>query len=113
MKPIDSIDQNQLLQQMRALRESSGLQSAAQQVELPTDKSDVQFGSMLKSAIDSVNSAQMASGAARDAFIRGEPGVNLAEVMVAGQKSSLSFQTLLHTRNQIVRAYEEIMRMPV
>ena len=113
MKPITSIDQNQLLEQMRALRESSGLRSAADQIERPSDRSEVQFGSLLKSAVDSVNGAQQASGAARNAFLRGDPEVDLAQVMVAGQKSNLSFQTLLHTRNRIVRAYEEIMRMPV
>jgi flagellar hook-basal body complex protein FliE len=48
-----------------------------------------------------------------EAFERGDTSVSLAQVMVAGQKSSLAFQALSQVRNHLLTAYEEVMNMPV
>ena len=47
------------------------------------------------------------------AFEMGDPNVDLADTMLALQKSSLSFQALSQVRNKLVSAYQEIMNMQV
>jgi flagellar hook-basal body complex protein FliE len=62
--------------------------------------------------LDGVNSAQQKSTAMTDAFDRGEE-VPLTEVVLSMQKSSLAFEATLQVRNKVMKAYEEIMNMPV
>jgi len=47
------------------------------------------------------------------AYELGQPGVDITQVMVAMQKSSLSFQALTQVRNKVVDAYQTIMNMPI
>jgi flagellar hook-basal body complex protein FliE len=51
----------------------------------------------------------------RDAYVlrAGRRGLDLAEVMVAMQKSSLSFQAMVEVRNKLIEAYKDIKNMPV
>ncbi|MEM1090161.1 MAG: flagellar hook-basal body complex protein FliE, partial [Pseudomonadota bacterium] len=42
-----------------------------------------------------------------------DPNANLAEVMVALEKASVSFEGVKQVRNRLVAAYQEIMNMPV
>ena len=72
-----------------------------------------EFGDMLKRSIDSVNATQQNASSMRTAFEQGEPGVDLAEVMIAVQKSSVSFQAMVEVRNKLVDAYKDVMNMPV
>jgi flagellar hook-basal body complex protein FliE len=48
-----------------------------------------------------------------DAFVTGDPGVSLAEVMIAKQKASIAFEATIAVRNTLLSAYKEIMSMPV
>jgi len=66
----------------------------------------------VKNALDGVNNAQQKSTAMTDAFDRGEE-VPLTEVVLSMQKSSLAFEATLQVRNKVMKAYEEIMNMPV
>ncbi|MGZ5030965.1 MAG: flagellar hook-basal body complex protein FliE, partial [Methylobacter sp.] len=43
----------------------------------------------------------------------GDTNVSLAEVMVASQKASVSFQAMLQVRNKLVEAYKDVMNMPI
>ena len=43
---------------------------------------------------------------------RGE-GVPLTDVVLSMQKSSLSFEATLQVRNKVLKAYEDILNMPV
>jgi flagellar hook-basal body complex protein FliE len=79
---------------------------AATKVGQPT------FFDSVKNALDGVNSAQQKSTAMTDAFDRGEE-VPLTEVVLSMQKSSLAFEATLQVRNKVMKAYEEIMNMPV
>ena len=79
---------------------------AANKVGQPT------FFDSVKNALDGVNNAQQKSTAMTDAFDRGEE-VPLTEVVLSMQKSSLAFEATLQVRNKVMRAYEEIMNMPV
>jgi len=97
---------NNVLAQMRAM--SAQATSAVTETKA-TGSSD--FSAMLSQSIDNVNKAQKEAEALSAAFTKGETNASLAEVMVSMQKSNLSFQTVLQTRNKIVDAYKEVMRM--
>jgi flagellar hook-basal body complex protein FliE len=71
------------------------------------------FGTLLKQAIDSVNSTQQSADALSSAWERGAPGVDLASVMVETQKASVSFQALAQVRNRLISAYQDIMNMSI
>jgi flagellar hook-basal body complex protein FliE len=68
---------------------------------------------MLKQSIDSVNQTQLQANEMKQSFELGQNEVNLAEVMVAVQKSSVSFEAMVQVRNKLVDAYKEVMNMPI
>ena len=104
---VNNIDQ--VLAQMRNLAaQASGNPEAA----APAG-SQVQFGDLLKKSIDNVNQTQVEASEMKRAFELGSKEVNLAEVMISVQKSSLSFQSMLQVRNKLVEAYKEVMNMPI
>jgi len=106
---MNDVNVNQLLAQMRGMAQAAqGAQPAETNAAGISD-----FSSMLKSSIDKVNETQKASGALSNAFQRGEPGTELAEVMLAAQKASVSFQAMVQVRNKLINAYQDIMNMPV
>ena len=98
---------NQVLAQMRVVR--------AQAIEGGTvnESSSGDFQDLLRRSIDAVNDTQQHASALRGAFERGEENVDLAEVMIASQKSSISFQAMVEVRNKLVEAYKDVMSMPV
>jgi flagellar hook-basal body complex protein FliE len=71
-----------------------------------------QFNEAVRSLVNSVNDAQMQSSEMRTAFERGDD-IPLTDVVLSMQKSSLAFEATLQVRNKVLRAYEEIMNMPV
>ena len=73
----------------------------------------VSFASVLRNGIEQVNEAQAKSSASQRAFERGDPNIDLPQVMIDMQKSSLAFRGAVEVRNRMVAAYQEIMNMPV
>ncbi len=98
---------NQVLAQMRVARAQAMGGSEVQEVA-PT-----QFGDLLKRSIDAVNETSQKASELRTSFEQGEQGLDLAEVMIAAQKSSISFQAMVEVRNKLVEAYKDVMNMPV
>ena len=107
---MNDINVNQLLAQMRGLAQAA---QGTPPVQQTNESGLADFSSMLKTSIDKVNETQKASGALTNAFQRGEPGTDLAEVMLASQKASISFQAMVQVRNKLVNAYQDIMNMPI
>jgi len=70
------------------------------------------FFDSVKNAVDKVNDTQNKSTALSEAYDRGEE-VPLTEVVLNMQKASLAFEATLQVRNKVMKAYEEIMNMPV
>lgn len=70
------------------------------------------FASAVQGAISEVNNLQKASIEAKNSY---ELGLNktLPEVVLSMQKSSLAFEATVQVRNKVLKAYEEIMNMPV
>jgi flagellar hook-basal body complex protein FliE len=98
-----------MVNQLRAV----AAQAAVTPAPLPEDASSHDFASMLKSAIDEVNGAQMDAKQMTRQFETGDPEVNLQDVVLSLQKASLSFQTMVQVRNKLVTAYQEVMNMQV
>ncbi|KAF1694525.1 flagellar hook-basal body complex protein FliE [Pseudoxanthomonas jiangsuensis] len=71
------------------------------------------FSDTLRNALDGVSQAQAKSGALQAAFERGEPGADLARVMVASQQASVAFRATVEVRNRLVQAYQDVMNMPL
>jgi flagellar hook-basal body complex protein FliE len=70
------------------------------------------FSDAVKSLFNQVNEAQQSSRSKIDAYERGED-IPLTDVVLGMQKSSLSFEATLQVRNKVLRAYEDIINMPV
>lgn len=131
---VDRADINSVLSQLRQVR--SQIQSSSEnEVVSPSDrlaneidkiqnqsknypdvKSDPNvpdFQTMFSNAIDGVNEKQMQSSSLAKRFEKGDPQVDLPEVMIAAQKASVSFEAMKEVRNKLVEAYKDIMNMPV
>ena len=106
---MSTIDPNTLLVQMRAMAVQ------AQGIAPPTgaDAAGGDFSALLKDALNQVNEYQQTSSGLAAQFERGDPSVDIAEVMVAMQKASVSFEAITQVRNRLVSAYQDIMNMPI
>ncbi|MCL7945033.1 flagellar hook-basal body complex protein FliE [Marinobacter sp. ATCH36] len=71
------------------------------------------FSDMLSQAVGSVNELQQSSSDLKTAYDMGDPNVDITRVMIASEKASISFEALTQVRNRVVKAYEDIMNMPV
>lgn len=100
---------NQVLAQMRILAQQAGLQETA----APRNPGTSDFAGLLRDSIGKVNEVQNTASTLRTSFERGDPNVSLAQVMVAGQKSSIAFEATVQVRNKLLEAYKEVMSMPV
>lgn len=107
---MSNLEINNVLAQIGRLRN----QIPSQTIQSNPPDSHVDFGALLKSSIDQVNATQLHADRLSDAFEKGTvPGLNLAEVMIASQKASVSFQATMQVRNKLVEAYKDIMNMPM
>ncbi|MBI4696185.1 MAG: flagellar hook-basal body complex protein FliE [Gammaproteobacteria bacterium] len=107
---MNTIDANSLLLQMRALAaRAHGLETpAVGETQKTTD-----FNGLLKNAVNAVNEQQISAQTLAADFERGDPQVDVAQVMVAMQKANVSFQAMTQVRNRLVSAYQDIMNMPI
>ena len=77
------------------------------------DTKAASFTDTLKGALAGVNDAQNHAGALARSFELGEPGAELASVMVAAQQSQVAFRATVEVRNRLVQAYRDVMNMPL
>lgn len=106
---MEAINTNQILSDMRVLAQKSGLQNTAPVNAQPA----VEFGQLLKQSIQAVNQQQQVGNELARSFEMEDPKVDLATVMIEKEKANVAFQTLLHVRNRVVSAYQEVMSMPL
>ena len=110
---INAIDPNQLLTQMRALQAQASDATKPLPMQEENNNGRVDFARIMQNAVGQVNELQQSSGELRTAFEMGDPSVNLVDVMIASQKSSVAFEATLQVRNKMVEAYQEVMRMSI
>jgi flagellar hook-basal body complex protein FliE len=103
---IDSV-----LAQIRSL--SAQTRVGTPQATAPQKSGPSEFASLLSKGIEQVNQTEQRASQMSAAFQRGEPGVELPQVMIEMQKANVSFRALTEVRNRLVTAYQEIMNMQV
>jgi flagellar hook-basal body complex protein FliE len=113
---IDRISQANVQSMIETLRsyqtQAAGVNSPAGEAATAKVQGQPDFFKSVQNALDSVNDTQMKSRGMQEAYERGEE-VPLTEVVLSMQKSSLAFEATLQVRNKVMKAYEEIMNMPV
>lgn len=78
----------------------------------PAEAAPGQFQSVMKTALETVNSMKNSADATVQRFLSGEGG-ELHQVALEQQQAQLAFDLLLQVRNKAVQAYQEVMRMPL
>ncbi|MBB1485653.1 flagellar hook-basal body complex protein FliE [Oceanospirillum sediminis] len=115
---VDRADISSVLDQIRSMQSELNQTSRVAAPVKPADNvqgsEDIpDFAEMLKNAIDKVNETQKTASALRESYEMGDPEVDITQVMIASQKSTVAFEAMTQVRNKLVTAYQEIMRMPV
>lgn len=105
----NTINADTLLTQMRAM----AAQAQGKSAETSSATGQADFSDILKQSVDKVNETQKSANSLAEAFQAGDSNVQVSEVMVALQKSNVSFQAMLQVRNKLVSAYQDIMNMQV
>jgi len=75
--------------------------------------SQVSFANVLKQGLERVNESQSQASNLATRFERGDPGVELSQVMIESQKASVAFRATVEVRNRLVSAYQDIMNMQI
>lgn len=96
-----------LINQMRILA------SKAQSSSVEGNNGGVSFSQIMQQTLGQVNDLNQNADSLKARFEMGDTDISLADVMVAGQKSSLAFEATLRVRNKAVQAYQDIMGMPI
>lgn len=110
---MSQMEIDRVLAQIRDLRAQAGAQQPTRAPQHGEAGASVSFAAVLKQGIDQVNRQQQTAASMAAAFERGAPGVDLPQVMIEMQKSTVSFRAVTEVRNRLVSAYQDIMNMPV
>ena len=105
------------IQQILALRQqlvdrSQVLREIHAPAAEPQPASASNFANTLKSALDGVTASQKRAEMLSAGYERGEV-TDIAKVMLARQEAGVAFEATLQTRNRLLSAYQDIMRMGV
>ncbi|MBX9604573.1 MAG: flagellar hook-basal body complex protein FliE [Gammaproteobacteria bacterium] len=110
----NTIDAQAVLAQMRLLAaRARGVDMPQAVSPIETGAHSVNFGDAMQNALEFVNTRQVEARNLTERFEQGDKNVDVAQVMVAMQKASLSFQAATQVRNKLVSAYQDIMNMPL
>lgn len=118
----DRVDIQSVLSQIRSIRSQTQAPTAAARALADIAPPSVggankvqpsSFREMFSEAVNKVNETQAEARELATSFELGDPKVSLTQVMIAAEKSSVSFQALTQVRNKVVSAYQDIMNMPM
>jgi len=109
---IQSMLQTLRSHQAQAAGGMSGLAGATDSTGAASSTAKTGFSDLVSGALGQVNQLQVQSSDMRNAFDRGED-IALTDVVLGMQKSSLAFEATLQVRNKVLKAYEDILNMPV
>lgn len=91
---------------------SSAFGKIEQKIGNNENQSGASFKETIGNYVNDVNDLQLKAGESIESFASGEVE-NVHEVMIAMSKAEVSFRFMMETRNKLVDAYKEIMKMPV
>jgi flagellar hook-basal body complex protein FliE len=109
-----TISSSQIQSMLQTLKQYQ-TQASASVDEVSSDKTSVAksgFSDLVSGALQQVNQMQNQSIDMQQSFDRGED-IPLTDVVMSMQKSSLAFEATLQIRNKVLKAYEDILNMPV
>ena len=111
---MKAIDSSQLMAMRQDIIAQNDVLKKAASASLEIGSSQVQpaFGVAMVSAVREVSALQRAAGDITEDYTMGKTN-DIAGVMMAKQKSSLGFELTLQVRNKLIKAYQDIMTMPV
>jgi len=119
----NTISASQLMMQMGQMRSQATshpiLENNPLSLNPESNKGNIQqtekvnFGDLLAGAVNQVNDIQQHAGKLKKDFEMGKEGVDLVQVMLASEKSSVAFTALLETRNKLLKAYNEVKAIRV
>lgn len=105
---MSDINTVHLIHQLKTMAaEASGANSEASSMQGDS------FNSVFNQVLDQANQLNQNADGLKTRFELGDPNVSLGEVMIASQKSNLSFEAMLRVRNKLVQAYQDVMNMPI
>ncbi|MEL7526766.1 MAG: flagellar hook-basal body complex protein FliE [Pseudomonadota bacterium] len=88
------------------------LQQQAKAVEETTpEATGMDFGQMVKEAVDTVVDKGQQADEKTMGMIEGKTGV--VDVVTAVAETEVALETMVAVRDRVISAYEEIMRMPI
>ncbi|MEO8007109.1 MAG: flagellar hook-basal body complex protein FliE [Betaproteobacteria bacterium] len=105
---MDRISVESILSQIRAMQD---IAAGGQKTPATETPGRVDFAQMLQTSLDQVSGAEQHATSQSQAFEKGDPNVNLQDVMISMQKANISFQTVVQVRNRVVAAYQDMMNM--
>ena len=82
------------------------------EINRTTTKNKVSFVDILKDKVQEINKLQLDADKAISNVELKDSG-SIHEAMIALEKASISFRTMMQVRNKILEAYKEVMRMQV
>jgi flagellar hook-basal body complex protein FliE len=71
-----------------------------------------QFGDFLSNSLNQLSAQQAESDKLAEQFVKGEV-TDTHQVMIAAEKVSLGLEMAVQTRNKVIEAYQDIMRMQI
>ncbi|MEA2083963.1 MAG: flagellar hook-basal body complex protein FliE [Thermodesulfobacteriota bacterium] len=89
----------------------AGVSPAAGKTNVCTSSAD-EFKNMLKKSIDSVSADANKADKLADGLISGKHA-NIHETMIAMEKANISFRLMTKTQGMIIRAYQEVIKIPL
>jgi flagellar hook-basal body complex protein FliE len=112
---VSDIDVSRVLSQIRSLQsQTTGFSRPAEGAAATAATSAAPgFGRVLETALDKVSLSQNTAAAAQARFETGDSNTDLASVMLATSRAQVEFKGLVEVRNRMVRAYQDIMNMPI
>jgi flagellar hook-basal body complex protein FliE len=93
------------------LLQPGGGGGAAQGAQGPAAAANA-FSSLLNDAVGNIDKLQKTADANVQKMATGQP-VDLHDLSISMEQSSLSFQLGMQARNKLIEAYQEVMRMQV
>lgn len=103
----------EVLARSQALKEVRTASTTPSTAPTPPDTTRLpagDFADTLSEALQNVSATQRRSSDMQAAYERGEV-TDIAQVMLARQEAGVAFEATLQTRNRLMTAYQEIMRM--
>jgi flagellar hook-basal body complex protein FliE len=84
------------------------LESTSQVNNTEKTKVSSEFTNILLETINSVNNSQIEADNQITAFIRGDEGISMHNVILSAQEAQLSMQMLIEIRNSLYDCYKEL-----